>query len=109
MEIEEWKGFELEVGSVEEMVSYIINDIHTTYDKDKDSSKDGHVLQAVVVFVLNKNSFVENDEPPETASSQITLYHINIKKTAVINGELIESACDNIYYADEDLLSSDEV
>ena len=111
MEIQELKGFELEVVSVDEMVSYIINDIHTTYDKEKDSSKNGHVLQAVVVFVLNKNSCDEsdeNDEPPETASSQITLYHINSEKTTVINHELIESACDDVYYDDEDLVSSDE-
>ena len=39
---------------------------------------------------------------------QITLYRINIEKSAVINGEIIESACDNVYFADEDLLSSDE-
>ena len=108
MEIEQWKGFELEFVNVEQMVSYIINDIHITYDKDKDSSKDGYALQAVVVFIMNKNSFVENDETSETASSQITLYHINIEKTTVINRELIESACDDVYYDDEDLVSSDE-
>ena len=34
MEIQELKGFELEVVSVDEMVAYIINDIHTTYDKE---------------------------------------------------------------------------
>ena len=111
MEIQELKGFELEVVSVDEMVSYIINDIHTTYDKEKDSSKNGHVLQAVVVFVLNKNSCDEsdeNDEPRETASSQIPLYQIDREKTTVINTELIESACNDVYYDDEYLVSSDE-
>ena len=102
------KCFELEFVSVEQMVSYIINDIHIRYNKVKDSSKDGYALQAVVVFIMNKNSFVENDEPPETASSQITLYHINSEKTTVINHELIESAFDDVYYDDEDLVSSDE-
>ena len=112
MEIQELKGFELEVVSVDEMVSYIINDIHTTYDKEKDSSMNGHVLQAVVVFVLNKNSCDEsdeNDEPRETASSQITLYQIGKEKTTVLNTELIESACSEVYYDDEnDLVSSDK-
>ena len=31
MEVEQWNGFELEFVSVEQMVSYVINDIHTTY------------------------------------------------------------------------------
>ena len=115
MEIQELKGFELEVVSVDEMVAYIINDIHTTYDKEKDSSMNGHVLQAVVVFVINKNSCDEsderdeNDEPRETASSQITLYQIGKEKTTVLNTELIESACSDVFYDDEyDLVSSDE-
>ena len=108
MEVEQWNGFELEFVSVEQMVSYVINDIHTTYDNHKDSSKDGYALEVVVLFIMNKNAIVENDEPPETATCQITLYRINIEKSAVINGEIIESACDNVYFADEDLLSSGE-
>ena len=115
IEIEELKGYELEVVSVDELVSYILNDIHATYDKEKDSSKNGHVLQAVVVFVVNQNSCDEsdesdeNDEPRETASSQITLYQIDREKTTVINTELIESACSDVFYDDEyDLVSSDE-
>ena len=107
-EVEQWNGFELEFVSVEEMVSYVINDIHTTYENHKDSSKDGYALQAVVVFIMNKNSFVENDEPPETVSSQITLYHINREKTTVINHELIESTCDDVFYDEVFLVSSDE-
>ena len=71
-------------------------------------TKNDHVLQAVVVIVLNKNSFVENDEPPESAMCQSPLYRINIEKSAVINGEIIEDACDDVYFADEKLLSSDE-
>ena len=104
----------MEVVSVDELVSYILNDIHATYDKEKDSSKNGHVLQAVVVFVVNQNSCDEsdesdeNDEPRETASSQITLYQIGKEKTTVLNTELIESACNNVYYDDENLVSSDK-
>ena len=108
LEVELCNGFEIEFVNVDEMVSYVINDIHTTYDNHKDLSKDGYALEVVVLFIMNKNAVVENDEPPETATSQITLYRINIEKSAVINGELIESACDDVYYADEDLLSSDE-
>ena len=42
----------------------------------------------------------ENDEPHETASSQITLYQIDREKTTVINTELIESACSDVFYDD---------
>ena len=79
-EVKQWNGFELEFVSVEEMVSYVINDIHTTYENHKDSSKDGYALEVVVLFIMNKNAIVENDEPPETATCQITLYRINIEQ-----------------------------
>ena len=36
------------------------------------------------------------------------LYRINIEKSAVINGEIIEDVCDHVYFADVELLSSDE-
>ena len=73
IEYEELKRYELEVVSVDELVSCVLHDIHDTYDKEKDSSKNGHVLRAVVVFVVNHNSLAESDrdEPRETASSQI--------------------------------------
>ena len=71
-EVEQWNGFELEFVNVEDMVAYVMNDIHTTYENHKDSSKDGYALEVVVLFFMNKNAVVENDEPPETITSQIT-------------------------------------
>ena len=117
IEYEEMKIYEVEVISVDELVSCILHDIHDTYDKEKDSSKNGHVLRAVVVIVVNHNSWAESDdsddrdedEPRETASSQITLYQIDREKTTVINTELIESAFNDVYYDDKyDRVSSDE-
>ena len=90
------------------MVAYVINDIHSTYENHKDSSKDGYALEVVVLFIMNKNAIVENDEPQESAMCQIPLYRINIEKSVVINGDIIEDACDEVYFADEELLSSDE-
>ena len=111
IEYEEMKIYEVEVVSVDELVSCILHDIHDTYDKEKDSYKNGHILRAVVVFVVNHNSLAESDEdePRETASSQITLYQIGKEKSTVLNIECIESACSEVYYDDEnDLVSSDE-
>ena len=110
-EYEELKRYELEVVSVDELVSCVLHDIHDTYDKEKDSYKNGHILRAVVVFVVNHNSLAESDEdePRETASSQITLYQIGKEKSTVLNIECIESACSEVYYDNEnDLVSSDE-
>ena len=105
------KIFVVEVVSVDELVSCILHDIHDTFDKEKDSYKNGHILRAVVVFVVNHNSLPESDEdePRETASSQITLYQIGKEKSTVLNIECIESACSEVFYDDEnDLVSSDE-
>ena len=44
----------------------------------------------------------------QQAPLQITLYQIDREKTTVINTELIESACNDVYYDDEYLVSSDE-
>ena len=111
IEYEEMKIYVVEVVSVDELVSCILHDIHDTFDKEKDSYKNGHILRAVVVFVVNHNSLPESDEnePRETASSQITLYQIGKEKSTVLNIECIESACSEVYYDDEnDLVSSDE-
>ena len=117
IEYEELKIYEVEVVSVDELVSCILHNIHDTYDKEKDSYKNGHVLRAVVVFVVNHNSLAESDdsddsdedEPRETASSQITLYQIGKEKSTVLNIECIESACSEVFYDNEnDLVSTDE-
>ena len=57
---------------------------------------------------MNKNAIVENDEPPESAMCQIPLYRINKEKFEVINGDIIEDACDEVYFTDDELLTSDE-
>ena len=88
-EVELWNAFEIEFVNVEEMFAYVINDIHTTYENHKDSSKDGYALEVVVLFIMNKNAIIENDEPQESAMCQIPLYRINIEKTVVINGDII--------------------
>ena len=111
IEYEEMKIYVVEVVSVDELVSCILHNIHDTFDKEKDSYKNGHILRAVVVFVVNHNSLPESDEnePRETASSQITLYQIGKEKSTVLNIECIKSECSEVFYDDEnDLVSSDE-
>ena len=107
-QVEQWNAYEIDFVNVEEMVAYVINDIHSTYENHKDLSKDGYPLEIVVLYIMNKKAIVENDEPPESAMCQIPLYRINIEKSDVINGDIIEEACDDVYFADEEVLSSDE-
>ena len=90
------------------MVEYVINDIESTYEHYKDSSKDGYLLEIVVLYIMNKKAIIENDDPPDSAMCQIPLYCINKEKSEVINGDIIEDACDEVYFADEKVLSSDE-
>ena len=59
------------------MVEYVINDIESTYEHHKDSSKDGYPLEIVVLYIMNKKAITENDDPPDSAMCQITLYSIN--------------------------------
>ena len=111
IEYEEMKIYVVEVVSVNDLVSCILHDIHDTFEKEKDSYKNGHILRAVVVFVVNHNSLPESDEnePRETASTQITLYQIGKEKSTFLNIECIESECSEVFYDDEnDLDSSDE-
>ena len=111
IEYEEMKFYVVEVVSANDLVSCILHDIHDTFEKEKDSYKNGHILRAVVVFVVNHNSLPESDEnePRETASTQITLYQIGKEKSTFLNIECIESECSEVFYDDEnDLDSSDE-
>ena len=90
------------------MVAYVINDIESTYENHKDSSKDGYPLEIVVLYIMNKKAIIENDDPPDSAMCQIPLYRINKEKSEVIDGDIIEDHCDSVFFADEEVLSSDE-
>ena len=81
-----------------------------TFQKEKDTNKNGHILRAVVLFVVNQNSIPESDEiePRETSSTQITLYQIGKEKSSFLNIELIESECSEVFHDDENDLSSDD-
>ena len=90
------------------MVAYVINDIESTYENHKDSSKDGYPLEIVVLYIMNKKAIIENDDPPDSAMCQITLYRIKKEMSEVIDGVDIEDHCDSVFFADEEVLSSDE-
>ena len=104
------KFYVVEVVSANDLVSCILHNIHDIFEKEKDTYKNGHILRAVVLFVVNHNSIPESDEnePSETSSTQITLYQIGKEKSSFINIELIESECSEVFHDDENDLSSDE-
>ena len=108
IQVDEWHGYEIDFENVGDMVEYVINDIESTYENHKDSSRDGYPLEIVVLYIMNKKAIVENDDPQESAICQIPLYPINIEKSEVINGDIIEDACDVVFFVDEEVLSSDE-
>ena len=110
IEYEEMKFYVVEVVTANDLVSCILHDIHDTFEKEKDTYKNGHILRAVVLFVVNHNSIPENDEnePCETSSTQITLYQIGKEKSSFLNIEFIESECSEVFHDDENDLSSDE-
>ena len=68
IEYEEMKFYVVDVVSANDLVSCIIHDIHDIFEKEKDTYKNGHILRAVVLFVVNHNSIPESDEfePSET-------------------------------------------
>ena len=80
---EKMKFYVVEVVSANDLVSCILHNIHDTFEKEKDTYKNGHILRAVVLFVVNQNSIPERDEnePRETSSTQITLYQIGKEKS----------------------------
>ena len=105
--MDEWYDNEIDFENVGDMVEYVINDIESTFEHHKDSCKDGYPLEIVVLYIMNKKAITENDDPPDSAICQITLYRINKEKSEVINGDIIEDACDEVFFADEEVLSSD--
>ena len=110
IEYEEMKIYVVEVVSVNDLVSCILHNIHDTFEKEKDSYKKGHILRAVVLFIVNHHSIPESDEnePSETSSTQIPLYHIGKDKSSFLNIELIEAECLEVFHSDENDLSSDD-
>ena len=110
IEYEEMKFYVVDVPSADDLVSCIIHDIHDIFEKEKDTYKRGHILRAVVLFVVNHHSIPESDEnePSETSSTQIPLYHIGKDKSSFLNIELIESECLEVFHSDENDLSSDD-
>ena len=110
IEYDEMKFYYVDVPSANDLVSCIIHDIHEIFDKEKDTYKRGHILRAVVLFIVNHHSIPESDknEPGETSSTQIPLYHIGKDKSSFLNIELIESECLEVFHSDENDLSSDD-
>ena len=108
IQVEQWHGYEIDFENVEDMVAYVINDIESTYENHKDSSKDGYPLEIVVLYIMNKKAITENDDPPDSAMCEITLYGINKEMSELIDGVDIEDHCDLVFFADEEVLSSDD-
>ena len=110
IECDEMKFYYVDVPSANDLVSCIIHDIHEIFDKEKDTYKRGHILRAVVLFIVNHHSIPDSDEnePGETSTTQIPLYHIGKDKSSFLNIELIESECLEVFHSDENDLSSDD-
>ena len=56
IEYDEMKFYYVDVPSANDLVSCIIHDIHEIFDKEKDTYKRGHILGAVVLFIVNHHS-----------------------------------------------------
>ena len=110
IECDEMKFYYVDVPSASDLASFIIHDIHEIFDKETDTYKGGHILRAVVLFIVNHHSIPDSDEnePGETSTTQIPLYHIGKDKSSFLNIEMIESECLEVFHSDENDLSSDE-
>ena len=108
LQVDEWHDKEIDFENVGDMVEYVINEIESTYEHYKDTSKDGYLLEIVVLYIMNKKAITENDDPPDSAMCQITLYRINKEMSEVIDGVDIEDHCDSLFFANEEVLSSEE-
>ena len=79
-QVKQWHGYEIDFENVEDMVAYVINDIESTYENHKDSSKDGYPLEIVVLYTMNKKAIVENDDPQRVQCVKFP-FIVSIKKS----------------------------
>ena len=111
IECDEMKFYYVDVPSASDLASFIIHDINEIFDKETDKCKGGHIRRAVVLFIVNHHSIPDNDnddnEPGETSTTQIPLYHIGKDKSSFLNIDLIEAECLEVFHSDENDLTSD--
>ena len=77
IQVDEWHGYEIDFENVGDMVEYVINEIESTYEHYKDTSKDGYLLETVNLVIMNMKAIPEIDDPQSSAMCEITLYDIN--------------------------------
>ena len=111
IESKEIKYYYVDVPSPSDLASIIIQDINEIFDKEADTYKGGYILRAVVLFIVNHHSILDNanddNELDDTSTTQIPLYHIGKDKSSLLNIELIEAECFEVFYSDENDLTSD--
>ena len=112
IECDEIKYYYVDVPSASDLASFIIHDINEIFDKEADTYKGGYILRAVVLFIVNHHSIPDNanddNELDETSTTQIPLYHIGKDKSSLLNIELIEAECLEVFHSDENDLTSDD-
>ena len=112
IECGEIRYYYVDVPSASDLASFIIHDINEIFDKEADTYKGGYILRAVVVFIINHHSISDNanddNELDDTSTTEIPLYHIGKDKSSLLNIELIEAECFEVFHSDENDLSSDD-
>ena len=112
IESKEIKYYYVDVPSPSDLASHVIHDINEIFDKEADTYKGGYILRAVVLFIVNHHSIPDNanddNELDETSTTQIPLYHIEKDKSSLLNIELIEAECFEVFHSDENDLTSDD-
>ena len=111
IECDEIEYYYVDVASASNLASVIIQDINEIFDKEADTYKGGYILRAVVLFIVNHHSIPDNanddNELDDTSTTQIPLYHIGKDKSSLLNTELIEAECFEVFHSDENDLTSD--
>ena len=65
-------------------------------------------MEVVNLEIMNINALTNIDNFPNSAMCDITLYDINKDMSELIDGVDIEDHCDLVFFADEEVLSSDD-
>ena len=112
IESKEIKYYVVNVPSPSDLSSIVIRDINEIFDNEVNTYKEGYILRAAVAFIINHHSIPDNandddNELDDTSTTEIPLYHIGKDKSSLLNTELIEAECFEVFYSDENDLTSD--
>ena len=112
IESKEIKYYFVDVPSPSDLASIVIQDINEIFDNEANTYKEVYILRAAVAFIINHHSIPDNandddNELDDTSTTEIPLYHIGKDKSSLLNTELIEAECFEVFYSDENDLTSD--